>query len=83
MNRDPLHSGWGHDAAFAYDFAATIRTLRQPILVLNPQEGLSPITARVRGLAPNIEVIDLPWTEGLFSGHAADIAPLVRRHFDS
>ncbi|MCY1672317.1 alpha/beta fold hydrolase [Novosphingobium sp. SL115] len=82
MNRDPTHSGWGHDAAFAYDFAATVKTIAQPILVLNPKEGLSPITARIRGVAPNIDVIDLPYGDGLFSGHAADIAPLVRKHLD-
>lgn len=82
MNRDALHSGWGHDAAFAYDFARNIRQLRQPILVLNPKEGLSPITARARGLMPNIAVTDLPWGDGLFSGHAADIAPLIREHLD-
>ncbi|MEJ6009511.1 alpha/beta fold hydrolase [Novosphingobium aquae] len=82
MNRDALHSGWGHDAAFAYDFAANIRKLRQPILVLNPKEGLSPITARARGLMPNMVVTDLPWSEGLFSGHAAEISPLIRDHLD-
>lgn len=83
MNRDPTHSGWGHDAAFAYDFAATLRTLRLPILVLNPKEGLSPITARARGLAANIAVLDLPFGDGLFSGHASEIAPLIRNHFDN
>jgi pimeloyl-ACP methyl ester carboxylesterase len=82
MNRDPTHMGWGHDAAFAYDFAANIRELRLPVLVLNPKEGLSPITARARGLSPNIDVVDLPFGDGLFSGHAADITPMIRAHFD-
>lgn len=79
MNRDPLHMGWGHDAAFAYDFPAALRQVRQPILILNPKEGLSPITARARGFAPNISMIDLPYADGLFSAHAADVAPPIRR----
>lgn len=82
MNRDPTHSGWGHDAAFAYDFAATLQKLRVPILVLNPKEGLSPITARARGLAANVNVLDLPFGDGLFSGHADEIVPIIRSHFD-
>lgn len=82
MNRDPLHMGWGHDAAFAYDFAATFKQLKQPILVLNPQEGLHPITARARGVGPNIEVVDLPWGDGLFSGHAVEVAAIIRKHLD-
>lgn len=83
MNRDPTHMGWGHDAAFAYDFAKTIRLLRQPILVLNPKEGLSAMTERARGVAPNIRVEDLPWSGRLFSANAADIAPIIRAHFDA
>ena len=83
MNRDPTHNGWGHDASFAYDFPAALRALRQPILVLNPKEGLSPITARARGFAPNVQVMDLPWSEGLFSGHASDVATIVRGHLDA
>lgn len=79
MNRDPLHMGWGHDAAFAYDFPAALRQVRQPILILNPKEGLSPITARARGFSPNISMIDLPYGDGLFSAHASDVAPLIRR----
>lgn len=82
MNRDPLHSRWGYDASLAYDFAGTFRRLSQPILVLNSHDVLYAVTARARGLAPNIEVTDLPWTSGLFSAHSADIAPLVRAHLD-
>ncbi len=80
MNRDPLHVGWGHEASFNYDFPANFRQLKQPILVLNLQEGLSPITARARGIAPNIEVMDLPWTESPFRTRAADVVPIIRRH---
>lgn len=83
MNRDPLHRGWGHDAAFAYDFAGGLRQVKQPVLILNPQESMAPVTARARGMAPNIQVMDLPWTGGLFSGHAEDVTPLVRAHLDA
>lgn len=83
MNRDPLHRGWGHDAAFAYDYAGGLKQVRQPTLILNPQESMSPVTARARGMAPNIQVVDLPWTGGLFSLHAQDVAPLVRAHLDA
>lgn len=83
MNRDPLHRGWGHDAAFAYDYAGGLKQVRQPTLILNPQESMSPVTARARDMAPNIQVMDLPWTGGLFSLHAPDVAPLVRAHLDA
>lgn len=80
MNRDPLHMGWGHDAAFAYDFATHFRQLTQPVLVLNPQDGLSTITARARGIAPNIDVMDLPLTGSLFSAHVTEVAAIIRKH---
>ncbi|MBB6251055.1 alpha/beta fold hydrolase [Nitrospirillum iridis] len=83
MNRDPLHRGWGHDAAFAYDYAGGLRQVTQPTLVLNPQEAMSAVTARARGVASNIQVMDLPWSGGLFSGHAEDVAPLIRAHLDA
>lgn len=63
MNRDPVHSGWGHGAAFSYDFAINFARLKQSILAPNPKEGLSPISARARGVAPNIAVTDLPWSD--------------------
>lgn len=80
MNRDPLHLSWGSDAALAYEFADNLRQLRHPILVLNPQESLTAITARARGIAPNVEVMDLPWAGGLFSAHAAEVAPIIQAH---
>lgn len=83
MNRDPTHRGWGHDAAFAYDFAGDLQKLRQPILVLNPMDDMSPVTGRARGLAPNIQVMDLPISGNLFSVHAAETAKLVRAHLDA
>lgn len=82
MNRDPTHMSWGHDAAFAYAFAPALRALRHPVLVLNPREGLSPITARAREAGPHVRVMDLPWTGGLFSAHAADVAPIIRANLD-
>ena len=82
MNRDPTHRGWGHEAAFAYDFAATLRQLRHPTLILNPREDMAAVTARARGMAPNINVMDLPMSGYLFSVHAAEVAALIRSHLD-
>lgn len=82
MNRDPLHRGWGHDAAFAYDFPKALRELRQPILVLSLKDGMSAITERVRGFAPNVQIKDLPWSGYPFTTHAAEVAALTRAHLD-
>lgn len=82
MNRDPTHRGWGHDAAFAYDFAGALRQTRHPILVLNPAGDMAAVTARARGIAPNIQVMDLSMPGYLFSTHAKETAALVRAHLD-
>lgn len=82
MNRDPTHRGWGHDAAFAYDFEGTLRQTRHSILVLNPADDMASVTARARGIAPNIRVIDLPSSGYLFSVNAKETAALVRAHLD-
>jgi len=44
----------------AKDFAGALRQLRHPVLILNPKDGMSAVTARAKGIRPNIAVMDLP-----------------------
>jgi pimeloyl-ACP methyl ester carboxylesterase len=83
MNRDPIHRSWGHDAAFAYDFAGALRQVRHPVLILNPQDGMSAVTARAKGVRPNIAVMDLPWSGYPFTTYAVETAGLIRQHLDA
>lgn len=83
MNRDPTHRGWGHDAAFDYDIGKTLRRLPHPILVLSPNNRHAPISARARGLAPGIDVMDLPWAGSPFTTEVAEGLRVIRGFLDA
>jgi pimeloyl-ACP methyl ester carboxylesterase len=82
MNRDPAHADWGYAASYDYDFAATLRQLRQPILILNPKDVLFEFTSRARNVVPNARVVDVPWSGGTFNVHAGEVARLARDFLD-
>lgn len=82
-NRNPAHASWGYDASFAYDFAKTFVTLKEPVLVLNPRDVLFEMTARARDLRSNIRVVDLPWAGGVFGTHGPETARIIRDFLDS
>jgi pimeloyl-ACP methyl ester carboxylesterase len=81
-SHDPMHVGWGYTASFDYDFAAGLAQIRQPILILNPQDELHDITARARSLMPNAQMQDLPWASGSFGIHSAEVAARMRNYLD-
>jgi len=78
-------ASWGFQAAFDYDLAATLPQLRQPVLVLNPEDDLWTMTPRAKPLLNSRSRIhDLPgWTHGHLDAHTASMAQIVREFVDA
>lgn len=77
--RRPAISWWGDKATLDYSLADRLPDLRQPILVLNPQDELQEQTRRARTLAANIEFRELPgWRLGFLDIRADELARIVR-----
>ncbi|MEP6444067.1 MAG: hypothetical protein ABJ034_04180, partial [Hyphomicrobiales bacterium] len=77
-NRDPMHQSWGYAAAFDYNFAEALAQTNHPMLILNPDDVLFPMTKRARDLVRNGKVVNLPWKMGTFGTHSAKVATLIR-----
>lgn len=78
-------SGWGFRAAFNYDLAAALDAVKQPILVLNPEDDLWTQTPRAKPhLNAQSRIHDLPgWTHGHLDAHTAEMAAIVRAFLDA
>lgn len=75
---------WGHEAVFAYDLAQYLPQVRQPILVLRPEDDLWVHTDRARPYLKNSRIHDLPgYTHGFLDSHTDEIAGLLRAFLDS
>lgn len=78
-------ANWGFLAAFDYDLAEALPQLRQPVLVLNPEDDLWTMTPRVKPLLnARSRIHDLPgWTHGHLDAHTAEMATIVRGFLDA
>jgi pimeloyl-ACP methyl ester carboxylesterase len=78
-------SSWGFAAAFSYNLADAISKVKQPILVLNPQDDLWEQTTRAKTyLNARSRIHDLPGrTHGMMDSHAPEIARVVREFLDA
>jgi pimeloyl-ACP methyl ester carboxylesterase len=78
-------SSWGFAAAFNYDLKSAIAAVKQPILVLNPQDDLWEQTPRAKPyLNAQSRIHDLPGrTHGMMDSHTVDIANVVRGFLDT
>ena len=77
--RRPAISWWGHYAAFAYPLSAKLPQVRQPLLVLNPEDDLHEKTLRAKGLIANGEFRELPgWGHGFLDIRTEEAASIVR-----
>lgn len=87
--RRPDISWWGHQAAFNFDMGKHLAAVRQPLLVLNPEDDLHFQTARVEQLIkdgglPSGQYLALPgWGHGFLDVHSEKAAALVRGFLDS
>ncbi len=82
--RNPETSSLGPEAMFAYDLAHMLPTIKQPILVLNPDDELKSYTIRAEILLKNNgRVHALPgWTHGFLDSKTTETAALVRGFLD-
>lgn len=83
---NPDISWWGHAAAFAYDSAAAIPKVDQPILILNPEDDVWQRTPRARDLLthPESRIHDLPgWSHGFLDLKTRETAAIVRPFLDA
>jgi len=77
--RRPAVSWWGHNAAFKYPLADKLPKVRQPILVLNPEDDLYAQTKRAEGLIQKGRIQELPgWGHGFLDIRTQEAANIVR-----
>jgi pimeloyl-ACP methyl ester carboxylesterase len=81
-------SNWGFRAAYNYDTLAAMQEVRQPLLVLNPEDDVYDKTRRVQplidsGRLRNARIHDFPgWTHGHMDVHTVEMADVVRKFLD-
>jgi pimeloyl-ACP methyl ester carboxylesterase len=83
VNRNPTRSLWGYEASFTYDARAALPRVTQPMLVVSPNDVLRAPSLRARELMRQGEVMELPWSAGTFTTHAAEMARLIGRFLDT
>ena len=81
--RRPGISWWGHHAAFSYPCAERIAAIKQPVLVLNPEDDLTEKTKRAERYLANGRIQDLPgWGHGFLDLYPAQVSALLRQYLD-
>ena len=77
-------SNWGFQAAYQYDIGAMLRQVKQPVLILNPEDDVWEKTPRVKNDIQNGRIQDFPgWTHGHLDIHTAEMAKVVREFLDA
>ena len=75
---------WGFRAAFNYDLQAAMGEIKQPVLLLNPEDDLWEMTPRAMKTAKTATLKNLPgWTHGHLDSHTAEMAAMVRGFLDT
>jgi len=81
--KNPEVTSWGIRATIAYDFAAALAAVSQPVLVLNPNDDLAEMTPRAAASLKNGSIHNLPeWTHGMLDAKTAEVAAIVRGFLD-
>ncbi|MCA3255729.1 MAG: alpha/beta hydrolase [Alphaproteobacteria bacterium] len=74
---------WGHRAAFNHRPDMGLPEVRQPVLIINPNDDLNGFTPRAAALTVNGRIVDKPdWGHGFLDASTAEAAALARAHFD-
>jgi len=80
--RGGLEYEWGHHAAFAYQHADHLPHVKQPVLVLNPQDEIVAATRRSAPLLLNGRLQDVPESYDLTHGQVATFGRYARAFLD-
>ena len=82
--RRPDVSWWGHNAAFDYNMAENLPRVRQPVLVLNPDDDLHEQTKRAGDIVRNGRVHHLAgWGHGFLDLYPLETATMLREFLDA
>lgn len=82
--RNPAISWWGHNAAFSYDMAGRLPRVKQPILVLDPDDDLHQYSSRAEGKMQRGEILHLPnWGHGFLDVHTDEVRRIVSNFLDT
>lgn len=74
---------WPYKAVWAYDFEGRFPLLRQPVLIVQPNESLLEYSRRALALLDNAKFVELPDLErDVLDVGAAEFARELRRFFD-
>ena len=82
-------SNWGFRAAYNYDTLGAMQDVKQPLLVLNPEDDVYDKTKRVQplidgGRLANARLHEFPgWTHGHMDVHTTEMASVVRNFLDT
>ena len=82
---NPAITHWGHQAAYQYDVEAAMDEIKQPILVLNPEDDLWNETPRIKPLLKQrgSQFMDLPgWAHGFMELKTDEFSKIVRDFLD-
>ncbi|MET0365585.1 MAG: alpha/beta fold hydrolase [Sphingobium sp.] len=75
---------WGHRAAFNHQPDMGLPEVKQPVLIINPDDDLRPFTPRARDLLVNGHIVDKSaWGHGFLDASTAEAAALARGFLDS
>jgi len=83
VNRNPTRSIWGYEASFTYDAGVALPRVTQPILVVSPNDVLRAPSLRAKALIRKGDVMEVPWSAGTFTTHAADMARIIGQFLDA
>jgi len=83
INPSIIH--WGHQAAYQYDVETAMNEIKQPVLVLNPEDDLWTQTPRIKPLLKQkgSQFMDLPgWSHGFLDICTQETVNIVRQFLD-
>ncbi len=82
--RAGAQAGWAMKALSLYDPEPELRSLRLPVLLLRPKDGLWDMAVVAQQLIPNAQLEDQPdWAYGLFDAYPAAVAGRLRAFLDA
>lgn len=84
QQRAGARAHWGYLAAFAYQHADHLPKVRQPVLLLCPEDDLEKPTLRAAELINRGRFLRLPsWGHQMMITRTAEVAALIREHADA
>jgi pimeloyl-ACP methyl ester carboxylesterase len=72
------HEWWAHEAAFTFDVQTCFSSVRQPVLVLNPDNHLAGASRHAAAVLENAQILEMPNLQnGIFDNAPDELAVLI------